>query len=810
MIIKRIVINSFGGLSRKEIVLQEGVNVIVGPNESGKSTIYNAVKNTLFTPSNLTPARLKRQMGRFLPLGGGDTIEVAVCFKHQSKEYTLQRRWGASLSSSLTLPDGSVITHDDAIQEIINECIQVPEGTCKRVMMTHQAGLSSTVPDIRKDAEILESLGDILRRAVMEMDGVSVDAFRAKIEAEYQGLFGRWDIKAGYPEGGKGIENPWVKGAGTITQLFYKRERARKALEAAVEYEKQLDVLNKKISDHAGYMEKIKSYIENNRPFKEDAVKRQQIETELKGLYLQYEKLEKINKEWPVIESRVEEIRKRIPELEEKEKGLSSERKEAESYQKEKILLDQLSRVETKKKLVEEASERLKKIKILSEEDLKGIRTAFNKKNRLEASLSAGKLSFKFTPKSDTELEIKKGLEDKFRIRTKGGETLAFQTDGKLLAFHSDWELEVTSGKGEYNLILEEYDRAKGALEALFQKFRVKSLEEAEAANAAYKTELTRLEGARSNFEHELGEFTYEELKKKVNELQLKKPKRGLERIFSEAADIKAEIKALTRDLCGSEERLREYTDEFGNHHKLLEKLVEVLGARKEQQKALAALKPLPSGINNVNAFIAEYDEVEFRFKELKDEYTELIKDRIRLEGAAPDRSAEEMERDLAEAEERFDTELKNGLAIARIKHRMEALLKEMDGSTYKGLEKSVSQLIQQMTGGRYRDVVMKESIPGGFHRKDGVIMPYENLSTGTMDVLGIALRLGITKSFLQEKEGFIIMDDPLVDLDPDRQIRVAGAIKDFARNKQLILLTCHPSHARLLGGNQIELLPNQ
>jgi len=191
----------------------------------------------------------------------------------------------------------------------------------------------------------------------------------------------------------------------------------------------------------------------------------------------------------------------------------------------------------------------------------------------------------------------------------------------------------------------------------------------------------------------------------------------------------------------------------------------------------------------------------------LKDEHNKLIQDRIRLEGRAADRSVEEIERDLTEAEERFDAELRKGEAIARIKQHMEALLQEMDSATYKGLETSVSELIQKMTGGRYKEVEMQESIPRGFHREDGVVMPYENLSTGTIDVLGIALRLGITKMFLEEKEGFVIMDDPLVDLDPDRQSKAAEAIKDFAENKQLILLTCHPPHAKLLGGHQIELI---
>ena len=229
-------------------------------------------------------------------------------------------------------------------------------------------------------------------------------------------------------------------------------------------------------------------------------------------------------------------------------------------------------------------------------------------------------------------------------------------------------------------------------------------------------------------------------------------------------------------------------------------------GARKEKQKSFSALKPLPSDIEDADTFISEYGEMETRLKELTDEHSRLIQDRIRLEGSAPDRSVEEIERDLIEAEERFDAELRNGMAIARIKQNMETLLQEMDSATYKDLEKSVSELIQKMTGGRYKEVAMEQSIPTGFHREDGVVMPYENLSTGTIDVLGIALRLGIIKRFLEEKEGFVIMDDPLVDLDPDRQSLAAEAIKDFAEDKQLIMLTCHPLHAELLGGHKIPL----
>jgi exonuclease SbcC len=806
MIIEKVIINTFGGLSNREIDLQEGINVVLGPNESGKSTIYNAIESALFIPSKFTPAKLKKQMGRFIPVGGGDTIEVTIHFKRQGSQYMLRRRWGPSGSSSLTLPDGSIVADDDAIQDVVKECLQVPEGTCKTVMMTYQTGLSKTIRDIQEDRETIASLGDLLRKAVMEMDGVSVDAFKAHIEDSYSEFLGRWDIGANYPEGNRGIENPWLKGAGTITQLFYEKEKVRKAFEAAVEYEKDLDDMNKRISDLTRGMVEAESYVRSNKPLKEDAVKRRQIEADLKGIGLEFEKLERINRDWPVTESKINERNKKIPELENNETKLNGERGEAESYQKGKALLDQYTRVEKKKQAVDVANEGLEKVMKLSDEDLRAMIEAFNSKNRFETALSAGKLSAKFTAKKDVELEIQKGLEEKFRSKTKARESFDFRVNGRFLLSHPEWDLEVTSGEVDYEEILEQYKKAKSNVENLLQKFNAKSLEEAEASNTTYKTALATLEKAKYNLEEELGELTYEDLKEKARELNVKKPGKELETILGQLADTKAEIKGLRAELAELQERYGGYAKEFGDQSKLLEKLAEVAGAKKERQKALELLKPLPADVQDVLDFISQYEEMESRLKVLTEERNKLIQERIRLEGKAPDRSVEEFERDLAEAERKFSAELRKGMAIVRIKETMDHLLKEMDSITYKNLEKDVSDLLQKMTEGRYQDVVMEEVTPNGFRMNNGVVMPYDYLSTGTKDILGIALRIAITKQFLGQKEGFVILDDPLVDLDPVRQQATAAVIKGFSEDKQVIVLTCHPAHAELLGGNRIVL----
>jgi exonuclease SbcC len=76
----------------------------------------------------------------------------------------------------------------------------------------------------------------------------------------------------------------------------------------------------------------------------------------------------------------------------------------------------------------------------------------------------------------------------------------------------------------------------------------------------------------------------------------------------------------------------------------------------------------------------------------------------------------------------------------------------------------------------------------------------------GTKAGLGLALRLSMAGYFLKDLEGFLILDDPMVDMDPERQKAAADVVRGFSKNKQVILFTCHPNHAEMLGGNLIRL----
>jgi uncharacterized protein YhaN len=59
---------------------------------------------------------------------------------------------------------------------------------------------------------------------------------------------------------------------------------------------------------------------------------------------------------------------------------------------------------------------------------------------------------------------------------------------------------------------------------------------------------------------------------------------------------------------------------------------------------------------------------------------------------------------------------------------------------------------------------------------------------------------------FLQDKSGFLILDDPLVDMDLTRQALAAEQINEFAKTRQVIFLTCHPQTAKMLNVKFIKM----
>ncbi|MBT5269010.1 MAG: AAA family ATPase [Candidatus Marinimicrobia bacterium] len=805
MIIENIKINIFAGLTNKDIGFENGVNVLLGPNEAGKSTIFNVIENALFTPTNLTPAKFGRQLGRFLPIGGGDTIDVEIAFSKAGEEYKLWRSWGSTAATKLTLPSGAVITENEEVQKKIESCLQLSEGTCKHVMMTYQSGLSDTIAELRSDTNTMQSFGDLLRAVVMEMDGVSVDALKVAVEEKFKHFTSLWNFDDEFPENNRGVNNPYVKGHGSIVKAFYANGNIKKQLESAKSFELEMDRLNGQIRNVLNDLITQETFLKDNKKAHGDAAKRSRLNSSLESLELKIEKLKLVNKTWPIAEQKIKDANTLLPKLTKKESAFSQEKINVQIAENNRDLLSKYERAKAKKMILDESEDRLKKAAKLSASDLKKIRDTVAEISNLESSLSAGKLYIKFTTQSALDLAIQSGFTDQATHHLKPGEAIELSAEGRMQIMHRDWTLEATSGEGNYEDLLKQHDSAKQSLIKLLREIKVDSVEQAETVHTKYARHLQEVETAKDNLTEALGEETFADLEKSVNEIDSSGNVRKMADVVEDLVSTQNEIKSLEKERDEYAENIHAWEEEYTDTDSLLLDLAEFAGDKKDKTKEINELASLPEGMT-AEEFIENYDQAEEDYKDVNDEKHTLIQEKLQLEAGAPESSVEELEREQIEAENTFNQELKKGKTILRIREAMNELLEEMDTSTYEGFHSDVANYIAKMTDKRYSNIEMDESLPAGVNRSDGELITYENLSRGTQDVLSIALRLAMVDKYLKDKEGFLILDDPFVDLDPRRQELAVNVIKDFAKDKQVILFTCHPSHAELLGGNKIQL----
>ncbi|WP_195986302.1 AAA family ATPase [Clostridium sp. D53t1_180928_C8] len=96
MIIKSINIIAFGGLKDKVINLNNGINIIYGENEAGKSTIQAFIKIWLYGMSNYKGKDYKQnERLKYTPITG-ETISGELCVEFRRQEYIIRRTFGKS------------------------------------------------------------------------------------------------------------------------------------------------------------------------------------------------------------------------------------------------------------------------------------------------------------------------------------------------------------------------------------------------------------------------------------------------------------------------------------------------------------------------------------------------------------------------------------------------------------------------------------------------------------------------------------------------------------------------------------------
>lgn len=835
MILRRVSLHPFAGFARRIIELEPGMNVIRGPNDRGKSTLFRAIEAALFLPVRLKASTIEgRELGRILPIGG-DHARVGLEFEANGRSYQLEKTWGAEPAVSLQLPDGARLTTAERVEQELRAILPVPPGSFRSVLLVSQGSLDRTVRELAENHESLHTLGDALRLAVSRTDGVSVDRVQALLRGRLEEVFLNWDPDARAPRKNRGIENPWDR-QGSLLRAFYARERLRRKLAETQALEADLGEKTRRLSESLARQAELRRHVADNEKIVDAASSRQTLELQLGQADREAQALSRDLSAWLQAESDRKVLEPEIARLEVVIGDLGRELRDARLQLERRTRLARFERIEAARKELEELRRGLAGTPVVRAEDLQRLREGWGAIERLKAGLSASRLEIQFTARTPMGVVIRRDIERERRETLQPGIPIQIQAGGRIQLSSEHFEAVITSGDGRIVRIEEELKRESEGLRRLLATLGVRSLEEAQDRHEKWAAASQAVRSAEVALNALLGGESYEELR------ALREPasasasasvpapastststsprpdgalpappsppsSRDPERIEGDYAAAHERLAARKGELAAQLRVAREISERHcASEPARLTSLMIGKGVEQEGLRArLAALAPLPEGIGDVAAYIEGFKRARSELLELSEKLRELSNAVVELKARAPEHSAQEIDRQYREARAAFERELRRGQALLRVSGAIQSMLSE-DGDVYEGFRASLEGILCHLSAGKYARARMEGALPTELFRDDGALVPFSWLSAGTRDGFALCLRLAMARRFLGDSRGFVLLDDPMVAMDPDRQRIVSELLAELAGEAQLVVFTCHPGHALLLGGHQISI----
>ena len=806
MIIKKLRLAPFGAMNGAEYSFKQGLNVLLGPNEAGKSTLINALFAVLFIPPNVRKSSVEwnNLVKNCLPYPGGDTARVELEYQEEESQGTATYycAWGDDRSERLIIPGGAEINDPENIRERLQKSLQHGRGTYQAVLFARQEEMNRTFENLREKPEATGSLADLLRSALFEAGGVPLEKLENSIEKEHKRLLSNWDLDLDGPRGGREINNPHKKNVGDVLKAYYEKEKLRRKLEDTRALEEQVKSLGQQLSEAGSEESQVNASLRELEKLEDDMRQRSKLEPELASVKQKETELKKIMDEWPRVEERVDRLEKDCDASAKKQNQLKEELQEAEKVLKDREKRDLLSRAKPLDEEVKKNEQELEKMPLLNEEDLRYLEEKQQEHEKLKAVAEAMKLKASIRTKTPFELTVTSGMEQTRRVYVD--EETMLEGAGRLIIESEAWTINVQSGEKDIDKLISQAEQARKEFKEKLDQLALQDLDEARGLLNRRKEVKNAIEKNRLKLKEMLGELSFEQLTEKVAALDSDKNVRDPEQIRAELEETRISQETLKYRIEQEKAKLREWSEEYGSTDEAMNRLLTFRQQIQENEDKLNKLAPLPLEYDNIEQFFNRLKELRSSSANLREQIDALKTELFTAKGRLPEESTEEIETALEEAKKEFARLRRRAEALNLIYKEFCDLKKELDADTFVPLKKSFAHYLSLCTGDRYSLAELNGALPGKIATAEGKTLPVNLLSAGTTSGTALALRLAMAEYLLQDLEGFLVMDDPLVNLDPERKQTAAEAIRQFAEIKQMIVATCDPHTAELLSGHVV------
>ncbi|MGL5415235.1 MAG: ATP-binding protein [Clostridium sp.] len=838
MIIKRIKIISFAGIKNKEIDFCNGINLVFGENEGGKSSIQEFIKVWLFGLGSGKKMRVK-----YLPLSGG-IMEGELLVEQNEVCYLIKRKFGETKKGDsievLNFLTGEKLNLSK--KEVGEVLLEVTEKTFSRTIFIGQQKI--ILEKEKKEDEIKERLKSTLSQ---NDDDVSIDRAIDKLREkrkEIQGLRGSGCLK----DSNEILNN--------LNEELYKAERLKKEiLEKEIEL-KEVKLKKKSIRESIENLEIYKKHLKRGNLKKEyeEIIKYfNKNEVNKKEKQDLYKELNKISKaELEILDKKFEEVNIIDLKVRENESNIEEFKSEKEKIKKENEKLDvfyslggnikeKINNLMVETKLFKEKLESERKLKKLIEEEEKNIEE--HKKRLNEKNLSIDDDINKMK-------ELLESINNKFNIKRYIGVIMAlisvaiigFIIDKKILIIVSLFGI-IGVLVSYFILNLEnsmlkryKFKNINELKEGIRELEEVKNMEE--KANLKIEERLNRIEDL--NIEKGYKKYTqseemlrsirvmtesvderelllkvgiYESIKGRLDRIEedIRSNKKRKEFLYEDKSKIEEEIllKVQKIDSNVTVEKCKDVIEEYKEKLKRENELKEDIERNNETYKALLKDRDIYEIRKEIEVSkdlveCSSYKKEEEIDEEVRNSSKELIfyeKRGKELEGEIKyilekERDINIIEEDIFIEEERIKELRKKMKALDISIEKLESIDRKLKEKFTPKINEYVGEIFSKITNNRYKNVILKENYSLEIEGERWFSSEY--LSKGTKDQLYLALRFAIIKILFERIDVPIILDEAFSQYDDRRREEALKYLYEREEN-QTIIFTCQGIEKKIL-----------
>ena len=245
--------------------------------------------------------------------------------------------------------------------------------------------------------------------------------------------------------------------------------------------------------------------------------------------------------------------------------------------------------------------------------------------------------------------------------------------------------------------------------------------------------------------------------------------------------------------------RFRQRTELGERRREVLSRLQRISGPGDRLDSLMERLEnaDLQSILARINQVRDELDEADEEIQSLSTERGGIRSDLDRLIGEEQS-SGWRMERHLLL--EQIRAHAREWVIRTLVQQLLESAQSKFEKERQPGVIRHAERFFDRITGNRYpqvyaplgeRTIIVTE---GAGHRKSP-----DELSRGTREQLFLSLRFGLIRELGLRTEPLpVVVDEVLVNFDPDRALRAARAFVELSRTNQVLVFTCHPTVVEL------------